>query len=184
MQSEEQTENKNLKKEIIDIMLDELVRRKLIKKNNSTFDDTKHLLKNYAKLKHSKKGINKQIKGLENSKNSLSGLKPKFTKNNLEINSNNVNLNDLDTINKRILDLKQDIEKIDNYLTFIEDALENIKENPDYTLLERIYFKNEDPKDLAIEKNCDETTIYRKTNKLLNELKVYIFPGKYIDEIN
>ena len=177
-------ENENYKKEIVNIMIDELVRRKLIKKSNSTFDDTKHLLKNYAKLKSSKKGIVKQIKGLENSKNSLTGLKPKFKNNNLEINSNNVSLNDLDTINKRILDLKQDIEKIDNYLKFIDDALENLKDNPDYTLLERIYFKNEDPKDLAIEKNCDETTIYRKTNKLLNDLKVFIFPGKYIDEIN
>ena len=177
-------ENENYKKEIVNIMINELVRRKLIKKSNSTFDDTKHLLKNYANLKSSKKGIVKQIKGLENSKNSLSGLGPKFTKNNLEINSNNVSLNDLDTINKRILDLKQDIEKIDNYLKFIDDALENLKDNPDYTLLERIYFKNEDPKDLAIEKNCDETTIYRKTNKLLNDLKVFIFPGKYIDEIN
>jgi hypothetical protein len=50
-------ENKNLKNEVINIMLDELVKRKLIKKNNSIFDDTKQLLKNYNKLKHSKNCI-------------------------------------------------------------------------------------------------------------------------------
>jgi hypothetical protein len=93
-------------------------------------------------------------------------------------------LSNLDTINQRIIDLEQDIIKIDCFLDFVDNALNELKNNDGYDLIKRVYFNNEDPKDLAIEKNCDETTIYRKINKSLDELKVLIFPSKFVDEIN
>jgi hypothetical protein len=177
-------ENKNLKNEVINIMLDELVKRKLIKKNNSIFDDTKQLLKNYNKLKHSKNGILKQIKNLNNCKDKID-LRAEIKSSSLIAETKGTSiLSNLDTINQRIIDLEQDIIKIDCFLDFVDNALNELKNNDGYDLIKRVYFNNEDPKDLAIEKNCDETTIYRKINKSLDELKVLIFPSKFVDEIN
>lgn len=173
--------NENLKKEIVNIMLDELINRKLIKKTKSTFDSAKELLKNYNKIKNSKKSLLKQIDRLKKSKNSLDVNK--HIKSSLALDGG-ISLKELDTINNRILDLEQDIEKINCFISFIDDNLETIKSNPDYYLLERIYFNKENPKDIAIEKNCDDGTIYRKLNKLLGEIDILLFPGKYIDEIS
>ena len=173
----------NLKKEIINIMIDELVKRNLIKKSNSTYDDTKQLLRNYNKLKYSKKGLRKQINNLEKSKNKIDISNVTAVNIDGEVKGINFKKN-LDGINQRISDLEQDIAKIDCFLEFIDNALNNLKSNDDYELLERIYFKNEDPKDIAIDKNCDETTIYRKINRLLNDLKILLFPGKWVDEID
>lgn len=173
--------NENLKKEIVNIMMDELINRKLIKKTKSTFDSAKELLKNYNKINYSKKGLLKQIERLKKSKNSL-GVN-KHIKSSLALNDR-ISLKELDTINNRILDLEQDIEKINCFISFINDSLETIKSNSDYYLIERVYFNNENPKDIAIEKNCDDGTIYRKLNKLLGEIDILLFPGKYIDEIS
>lgn len=173
--------NENLKKEVVNIMLDELIKRKLIKRTKSTFDSAKELLKNYNKIKYSKKGLLKQIERLKKSKNSLDVNKN--IKSSLAIDGG-ISLKELDTINNRILDLEQDIEKINCFLSFIDDNLDTIKENPDYYLIERVYFNKENPKDIAIEKNCDDGTIYRKINKLLGEIDILLFPGKYIDEIS
>ena len=90
----------------------------------------------------------------------------------------------LDTINLRILDLEQEIIKIDCFIDFIDNVLNKIKDNPDYELIERVYFQNENPKDIAIEKECDDATIYRKINRLVDEIKILLFPGKFVDEIS
>lgn len=171
----------NNKREIVNIMIDELLKRKLIRKNKSVFDNTKELLKNYNKIKFSKKGLQTQIKRLTKSKDSLNMSKQ--IKSSLALN-NNDSLRTLDVIDNRILSLEQDIKKIDCFINFIDDILETIKKDPDYNLIERVFFNKENPKDIAIEKNCDDGTIYRKINKLLNEIDVSLFPGKYIDEID
>lgn len=178
---EELKTNENLKKEVVNIMLDELIKRKLIKRTKSTFDSAKELLKNYNKIKYSKTGLLKQIERLKKSRNSLDVNKN--IKSSLAIDGG-ISLKELDTINNRILDLEQDIEKINCFLSFIDDNLDTIKENPDYYLIERVCFNKENPKDIAIEKNCDDGTIYRKINKLLGEIDILLFPGKYIDEIS
>ena len=175
-------DNNNLKKEIIDIVLNELIRRKIIKKGNSIFDNTKELLKSYNKLKYSKKGIQKQIKNLVNSKDSLD-MKASLSSSLAFDKEIDVKKN-LDTINLRILDLEQEIIKIDCFIDFIDNVLNKIKDNPDYELIERVYLQNENPKDIAIEKECDDATIYRKINRLVDEIKILLFPGKFVDEIS
>lgn len=170
---------------VVDIVLKKLEERNLIKKSNykNAYEHTILLLKNYNRLKKSKEKINKQIKNLENSKNNLDAFSNPNRDFGEKVQSSNVKIN-LDSINDRILFLEQDIVIIDNYVKFIDNTLTNLTEK-EYDLINRCYFQNKKPIDIALELDCDVSTIYRQLNKIIHEkIKVELFPIAYIHENN
>lgn len=177
-------ENNNLKKEIIDILLDELVSRKIIKANTTknSYEKTKQLLYDYNRIKGSKTNIEKQIKKLDKSKdsNDLKILKGQdFSQ---EIKGFNLTSN-LDSINNRIIYLKEDIKIIDCFIDFVDNILASLPEE-EKKLIELFYFQNNSVFDVAEKLNCDSSTVYKRINKIINEkLKIELFPINYITEI-
>ena len=170
---------------IVEIILQKLEERKLIKKNNNknAFEQSVMLLKNYPRLKKSKDKIKKQIKNLEDSKNdydAFSNPKRDFGE---KVQSSKLEIN-LDSINERIMLLEQDVVIIENYLKFIDNSLSNLPKK-DYELIDKYYFQNKNILDLAIDLNCEQSTVYRRVNKIINEkIKVELFPVSYINENN
>lgn len=179
-------ENKqNIKKEIIELLLDELEKRKLIKNGNakSSYERTKQVLYDYNRLKKSKNNLEKQIKRLESSKNSNDMQLLHSTDFSKEIKGINITSN-LDTINNRIHALKEDIKIIECFLLQVDDVLSNLSK-ADYDLINNIYISKIKVIDLSVAMNCDSSTIYRNINKIINEqLKIELFPIFYINENN
>lgn len=170
---------------IVEIILQKLEERKLIKKNNNknAFEQSVMLLKNYPRLKKSKDKIKKQIKNLEDSKNdydAFSNPKRDFGE---KVQSSKSEIN-LDSINERIMLLEQDVVIIENYLKFIDNSLDTLSKK-DYELIDKYYFQNKNILELAIDLNCEQSTVYRRVNKIINEkIKVELFPVSYINENN
>lgn len=182
-------ENENLKnkidneyinrKDITKTVISELIRLKILKPNADPFGSTKNLLENFNKLDSSINHLNSEIKKLEKSKNIMDG--PRFKATSITQNVSTP-LNTLDIIDSRILDLKQIIEKISCYQSQIR-AIINTLPATDRKLIEDFYFKKIDVVDISIELGCDQSTTYRKVNKVLDKIKIELFPSKFIDSL-
>lgn len=170
---------------VIEIVLQKLEERKLIKKNNNknAFEQSVLLLKNYPRLKKSKDKIKKQIKNLEDSKNNYDAFSNPKRDFGEKVQSSKIDFT-LDSINERILLLEQDTLIIENYLKFIDDLLSTLSKK-DYELIDKCYIQNKSVSDISAELNCDQSTVYRQINKIINEkIKVELFPVTYINENN
>lgn len=175
----------NNKKEIVDILLDELTKRKLIKSNSSkdSYEKTKQLLKDCVRIKTSRKNIEFQIERLNKSKNSSDLKIPKGTDYSSEIKGFDVTTS-LDSINNRIICLQEDIKIIDCFFDYIDNILKDLDEK-DYALIDKLYMQGIDIVCLSIEMDCDTSTIYRRVNKIIRDyLKIELFPVSYLNENN
>lgn len=167
-----------LKKETISIVMEELVRLKILKPVIDPFSNTKNLLNNFNKLDKAIYNMKSEIKKLEKSKNNIDG--PRITKSHFD-NDLAQNLT-FEIIEERILNLNQTIQKIKCYQSQIISIINDLPAL-DKKLIEDFYFKKIDVLDLAIEYECDQSTIYRKVNKIINEIKIELFPSKFIDSL-
>lgn len=175
----------NNHKEIVDILLDELTKRKLIKNNNcnDSYERTKQLLKDCIRIKKSKDNIEFQIKKLEKAKNSNDLKIPTGTDYSIDIKGFNVTSN-LDSINNRIMCLKEDIKIIDCFFDYVNNILKDLNKK-DYVLFDKLYIQGINIIDLSLEMNVDVSTIYRRVNKIIREsLKIEMFPVAYLNENN
>lgn len=167
-----------LKKEIISTVIEELVKLKILKSANDPFSNTKNLLNNFNKLDKAIYNMESEIKKLEKSKNNIDA--PRVTKSHFD-NDFAQNLT-FEIIEERILNLNQTIQKIKCYQSQIRSIINDLP-TLDKKLIEDFYFKKIDVLDLAIEYECDQSTIYRKVNKIINEIKIELFPSKFIDSL-
>lgn len=167
-----------LKKEIISTVIEELVKLKILKPANDPFSNTKNLLNNFNKLDKAIYNMESEIKKLEKSKNNIDA--PRVTKSHFD-NDFAQNLT-FEIIEERILNLNQTIQKIKCYQSQIRSIINDLP-TLDKKLIEDFYFKKIDVLDLAIEYECDQSTIYRKVNKIINEIKIELFPSKFIDSL-
>lgn len=174
----ENNKNEN-KKEIISVVIQELIKMKIIKPQNDPFSSTKELLKNYNKLDKSIQNYKKEINNLEKSKNKIDS--PKFKTSHVE-NDFDSSLQNLDIINARILNLYQSIEKIKCFKKQIEEVIDELEENKK-KLIKEVYFEETNIEKLVEEYDCDDSTIYRRINKAIDDIKVILFPNKFIDSL-
>lgn len=179
MNKENKNNNNENKKEIISIAIQELIKMKIIKPQNDPFSSTKELLKNYNKLDKSIQNYEREIKNLQKSKNKIDS--PKFKTSHIE-NDLDSSLQNLDIINMRIFNLYQSIEKIKCFKSQIEEVVEELEENKK-KLIKQVYFEEIDILRLVDEYNCDDSTIYRRINKAIDDIKVILFPNKFIDSL-
>ena len=167
------------RKDITKTIISELVRLKILKPNADPFGSTKKLLENFNKLDSSIDHLNSEIKKLEASKNEWDG--PRFKSTSI-VQNVSPSLKTLDIIDNRISDLKQTIKKISCYQSQIR-AIINTLPATDRKLIEDFYFKKIDVVDISIELGCDQSTTYRKVNKVLDKIKIELFPSKFIDSL-
>lgn len=183
-QEKEIKKYESLEQSIVKIVIAELIDRGFIKKDINTFERTKEILRKYKRIKNSTKGIDKQIKNLENSLESVSGLKPNMKKGTLLVAALGVNPTDYDGIYSRINELKSSKVKINVFLDYVKLLVEENANEADRKLFDRIYFEaSSSVKDICDEKGCDSSTIYRRINNVVNKIYIELFPDSYLDEL-
>lgn len=167
------------KKEIMKYVFSELIKLKILKPAQDPFNSTKNLLENLNKFDKAIKNYESEIKKLKRAKNKIDS--PKFKMSKLEL-TNSDPITNLDIIDTRIINLYQSIEKVSCYKNQILDIIDNLDEESN-EIIRKFYIEKIDVVILADEFNCDQSTIYRKINKIINEIKVELFPGKFIDSL-
>lgn len=171
-------------KEIIDVVLDELAKRGLLRRTDNLRDKTKDLLKNFPRLDGAIKHYQKDIKRLEASKNSTTGG-PRFTSSHFDSAVHSTaDESSLDVIEARICNLKQRIFKIESFKKLVDGVMKEKLSKEDADIIRRVYFDKIDADDIAIELNCDKSTIYRRITKAVDDIKIELFASDFVDNFS
>ena len=70
-----------------------------------------------------------------------------------------------------------------NLVNKVEEALDEIKEDPYYDIIQMFYFENETRESIALTLDITVRTVARNKRRLVNELKVKLFSDDCIREI-
>ena len=175
--------NEEDKKSIVKEVLQELKSRKVLN-STSSYRSTERIL-------FSLNALPEAIKLMENEIRNLKEEYKKEIEDNIPLQSKNLIINDTEktyyygneTVAVRISEIRQKIVKLNSQIRLVKDALRKIADNKWYEIIPMYYFKGQTIEEIAEELNCSVSTINYQKKKLINKLKVYIFPDIWIDEL-
>lgn len=174
---EEETKNEIVKK-----VLEELKNKKLLKNPKSSYKSTEKILYSLNVLPEAIKLIDDEVKQLEKEMEDIPKAPAK---------SNTLVLNERDatyiygdeTLETRISELKQISVKAKSQVRLVKSALKKIENDKWYDIIPMYYFDGVKIEAIAEELDCSVSTISDNKKRLMNELKVYIFPDTFIEEL-
>lgn len=88
-----------------------------------------------------------------------------------------------ETLETRISELKQISVKSKSQVRLVKRALRKIEDDKWYDIIPMYYFNRMKIEEVAEELDCSVSTISDNKKRLMNELKVYIFPDTFIEEL-
>lgn len=83
----------------------------------------------------------------------------------------------------KIQEIRESIEKITGYINLIDAALNNILNDPYFNLIRMKYFEGLSQEEIACEFEVDVSTITRNKNRLIDTMKIFLFPDDSIIEL-
>lgn len=170
------------KNEIVKRVLEELKNKKLLKNPKSSYKSTEKILYSLNVLPDAIRLIDDEVKQLEEEAKGIAI--PKAKSNSLVLNEkNNTYVYGDETLETRISELKQISVKAKSQIRLVKSALKKIEEDKWYDIIPMYYFENMKIESIAEELECSVSTISENKKKLMNELKVYIFPDTFMEEL-
>lgn len=140
--------------------------------DKTSFQKTEQLLYNYNNFKAAIADKREQIKTIQEvglTKRSKSITSWSSGSNYSDVKS------DMEQAEDQIRKLEAIIEKTTEYVEKIDWALERICNDPYFPIIRLKYFEGKSREIIAEYLNCDETTISRNKNRLINVLKLFLF---------
>lgn len=163
-------------KEITNYILEELSKRNLLRKSSTTYQNTESLLYKYNDLKKSIEDREEEIEEIK-----VTGLRSK-SKSILQMPQGGPHNDELETdiINGLIMDIK----KTQLIINRIDRIINKFKSDKYIEIVKLKYFEGKTQQDIADYFDKDTTTIWRNNKRLINEIKVYLFPNDVVKELN
>ena len=163
-------------KEITSYIFEELSKRNLLRKRTSTYQNTESLLYKYNDLKKSIEDREDEIEEIKTS-----GLRAK-SKSILKMPEGSHS--DHDTIEESIIEgLIEDIKKTQLVINRIDRIIKKFKTDKYIDIIKLKYFENKTQQEIAETLDKDTSTIWRNNKRLINEIKVYLFPNDVVKEL-
>ncbi len=144
----------------------------------SAFQKTELLLTKYRFLEmiiEKRKGLIKTIK--ENGIVSCSGQGERVKGGSIEYKSN------LEKAEEKIQELEKSIEKIQDKLKLVDSALDYVKNDRYYKIIEMKYFEKKTNNKIAEALGVDERTVRRNKNRMVETISIWIFPDEVLNII-
>ncbi len=171
-------------KDIIDTSINELVVRLkkenlLIYKKLTPFQKVEMLLYNYDSFKDVIKDKEEQIEEIKAvGIRKKSGSIIKYTG---DIKTDV--RDDFSKAEEQILAIENSIVITKNFIKIADKALDKLKDEQYFDILDMKYFQNMSHEQIANELNVDVSTVYRHKNKLIGKLQVILFSDEVIEMI-
>lgn len=172
----------NMKKDIIKMVTDELISRNFIKNNKTAYENTEILLYKLNVLPQSVEFLKKELKKLEKENSKLPQVNIKSDRLILRENEKTYIYGD-ETLISRINELKQIIIRTNSYIKLVKDILKKFETDEYYPIIDYLYFQKKTYEDISSDFGWANGTISKHKSRLINELKIYIFPNSFIDEL-
>ena len=174
--NEEKTENLIDYKAIVNYIFEELKSRNLLHKEISTYQSTESLLYKYNDLKNSIKNREEEIKEIKDF--GLCGKSKSIFK------IPDEGYIDSDDIEQDIINgLIKDIKKTQLIINRIDRILIHFKTDKYIDIIKLKYFEKKTQQEISEYFIKDPATIWRNNKRLINKIKVYLFPNDVISEI-
>jgi RNA polymerase sigma factor (sigma-70 family) len=174
---EEETKNEIVKK-----VLEELKNKKLLKNPKSSYKSTEKILYSLNVLPEAIKLIDEEVKKLEEEAKGIAI--PTAKSNSLILNErNNTYVYGDETLETRISELKQISVKAKSQIRLVKSALKKIENDKYYDIIPMYYFEEKTIEEIAEECECAVGTVSKHKKRLMNDLKVYVFPDTFIEEL-
>lgn len=91
---------------------------------------------------------------------------------------------DHDTIEESIIEgLIEDIKKTQLVINRIDRIIKKFKTDKYIDIIKLKYFENKTQQEIAETLDKDTSTIWRNNKRLINEIKVYLFPNDVVKEL-
>lgn len=174
---EEETKNEIVKK-----VLEELKSKKLLKNPKSSYKSTEKILYSLNVLPEAIKLIDEEIKQLEEEAKDIPT--PTAKSNTLVLNEKEgTYVYGDETLETRISELKQISVKAKSQVRLVKNALKKIENDKYYDIIPLYYFDGMTIEEIAEECEWAVGTVSKHKKRLMNDLKVYIFPDTFIEEL-
>lgn len=158
-------------KELVCVLIDELDKRNLLKKQDFSFKEVENMLKNYNYLGTSIKLLKDKLRSLEKEKRKLSKSLIKSDKVILREKEKSYYYTD-ETLESDINILKQRIIKIENEKKHIDACLKELESDEYYDIIKMLYFEGKSNQDVQDFYDISQSTFYEHKNKLIRSLIV------------
>lgn len=163
-------------KKITSFIFEELDKRSLIQKSVSSYKSTESLLYKYNDLKKSIQDREEEIEEIEKY-----GLRSK-SKSILKMPEGSHGDRDIE---QDIIDgLLRDIKKTQLIVNRIDRIIKKLKTDKYIEIIKLKYFENKTQDEIAEYFEKDPSTIWRQQKRLINEIKVYLFPNDVVEELH
>ena len=174
---EEETKNEIVKK-----VLEELKNKKLLKNPKSSYKSTEKILYSLNVLPEAIKLIDEEVKKLEEEAKGIAI--PTAKSNSLILNErNNTYVYGDETLETRISELKQISVKAKSQIRLVKSALKKIENDKYYDIIPMYYFEEKTIEEIAEECEWAVGIVSKHKKRLMNDLKVYVFPDTFIEEL-
>lgn len=174
---EEETKNEIVKK-----VLEELKSKKLLKNPKSSYKSTEKILYSLNVLPEAIKLIDEEVEQLEEEAKDIPKAPTKSSS--LVLNEkNNTYIYGDETLETRISELKQISVKAKSQVRLVKSALKKIENDKYYDIIPMYYFNEMTIEEIAEECDWAVGTVSKHKKRLMNDLKVYIFPDTFIEEL-
>lgn len=164
-------------REIAKYTVDLLTKMNVLRKPNGTYKNTEALLYRYNDLKKSIKDREEEISEIEQY--GLRGKSTSITK----LPSSGSRNEDRDLEQEIIDGLTVDIKKTQLVVNRIDRIVKKYKHDKYGEIIKLKYFEGKTQQEIADYFEKDPTTIWRQNQRIINEIKVYLFPNDVIDEL-
>lgn len=161
-------------------VVSELKKQRLLKDNRSAFQKTEILLYNYNNFKETIENKYKQIDTII-----VAGSIRKSSSITTYSNNNVMDSKmDIEKAEEQIAKIEQSILTTKNFIKMIDDALDKLRDDPYYDIIELKYFEGKTREEISERfNNCDVKTITRNKNRLIDKLKIDLFIDEAIIEM-
>lgn len=159
----------------------ELKRQNLIVEGRQTpFQKTETLLFNYNQFKAAIKDKEEQI--LEIKEMGLAKKSAAFSTYSGNMGYVEVK-SESEKAEEKIERIELSIKTTKNFIKIIDDAIDTLKDDPYYELIDMRYFKGRTREEIAEYFDCDVSTVNRNKNRLINLLQIRLFSDEVIQQI-
>ena len=171
-------------KEIIRKVLKELKNKKLFENQQSAYANTEKLLYSLNVLPEAIKLIKKEINKLEKEMHDEHISNNPTKSNTLVLNDEGKNyFYGNETLATRISELKQIVIKTNSQIRLVKSVLKKFEDDEYYPIIDYVYFQRKTYSDIEDDFGWASGTISKHRKRLINSLKVYIFPNTFINEL-
>lgn len=174
--------NEEEKNEIVKQVLNELKSKKLLNNPKSAYNNTEKILYSLNVLPEAIKLIREEIKKLEDEAKEIPSSPAKSSTLVIHEGNNTYNYGD-ETLATRISELKQIVVKTNSQVRLVKEALKKFEDDEYYPIIEAIYLERKTYSEIEDEFGWAVGTISKHRKRLINKLKVYIFPNTFMNEL-